>query len=519
MPNPGKSAPGRGNCTGIIRVKMNLNLDFLSLPLLGASALIFTSVLVGVFSKRVGFSFLLAFLVTGMLAGVDGPGGWEFNDYRLSFWVGNIALVIILLDGGLRTDYPTFRTGLKPALVLASLGVLLTAGFTAVAAVWLLKLSWASALLLGAIVGSTDAAAVFSLLKTSGVQLNERVATTLEIESGMNDPMAVYLTLALIGLAAAASAGTAAGFSLGAIGWSLLAQFGWGALLGIGIGRAFALVLPRIHRLEESGAVIALLLAMGGLVTFALTTWVGGSGFLAVYLLGIVVNRRAPAIVQSALSALDGYAWLSQALMFVLLGLLVTPSEIEGFAWPALGVAAVLMFVARPLAVGLCLAPLRFKPKEIVYIAWVGLRGAVPIVLAIFPFMANLPDARLIFNVAFVVVLASLLLQGSTIGWFAHRMGVVLPDKNDTHAVRAAFGDFALQTNTRVADLCDFYGLQTPPDGDLCVDAWLAKAIMRPVVVGDHVALDGAKLSVRTMSEGVVTSVGLQLPSPSEPAD
>jgi cell volume regulation protein A len=503
----------------IIFVKMNLNLDFLSLPLLGASALIFVSVLVGVFSKSAGFSFLLAFLVTGMLAGVDGPGGWEFNDYRLSFWVGNIALVIILLDGGLRTDYPTFRTGLKPALVLASLGVLLTAGFTAVAAVYLLSLSWTSALLLGAIVGSTDAAAVFSLLKTSGIQLNERVATTLEIESGMNDPMAVYLTLALIGMAAAASAGTAADFSLSALGWSLLAQFGWGALLGVGIGRVFALVLRRIHRLEQSGGVIALLLATGGLVTFALTTWVGGSGFLAVYLLGIVLNRRVPEIVQSALSALDGYAWLSQALMFVLLGLLVTPSEIEGFAWPALGVAAVLMFVARPLAVGLCLAPLRFRPREIVYIAWVGLRGAVPIVLAIFPFMAKLPDARLIFNVAFVVVLASLLLQGSTIGWFARRMRVVLPDKNDMDAVRATFGDFALQANTRVSELCDVYGLQAPPDAGLCVDAWLAKAIMRPVVVGDQVALDGAKLSVRTMSGGVVTSVGLKLPSPSETVD
>ena len=502
----------------IIALKMNLNLDFLSLPLLGASALIFVSVLVGVFSKRWGFSFLLAFLVTGILAGVDGPGGLAFDDYRLSFWVGNIALVIILLDGGLRTDYPRFRTGLKPALVLASLGVVLTAGLTALAAVYLLELSWVSALLLGAIVGSTDAAAVFSLLKTSGVQLNERVATTLEIESGMNDPMAVYLTLTLIGLASAAGNGGAV-LSWGVIAWSLLQQFAWGGLLGVGIGRVLAFFLPRIEQLEDSGAVIALLLAMAGLITFALATWIGGSGFLAVYLLGIVLNRRAPRIVQSALSALDGYAWLSQALMFVLLGLLVTPSEIAGFAWPALGVAAVLMFVARPLAVGLCLAPLRFTPREIAYVSWVGLRGAVPIVLAIFPFMANLPEARMIFNVAFVVVLASLLLQGSTIGWFAHRMGVVVPDQDDLPAVRATFGDFTLQANTRVADICDFYGLRHPDDAALRVDAWLTKVIHRPLVVGDHVALDCAELSVRKMSDGVVVVVGLKLPLPSEPPD
>lgn len=439
---------------------MNLNLDFLSLPLLGASALIFISVLAGVFSTRVGFSFLLAFLVTGILAGVGGPGGLVFSDYLLSFWVGNIALVIILLDGGLRTDYPTFRTGLKPALVLASLGVILTAGFTAVAAVYLLDLGWPSAFLLGAIVGSTDAAAVFSLLKTSGVRLSERVAATLEIESGMNDPMAVYLTLSLIAVASAAASGAATDLSLLAMAGSLLQQFAWGALLGIGIGRVFALLLPRMPRVETSGSVIALLLAMAGLATFAFTTWVGGSGFLAVYLFGIVLNRRAPAVVASALSALDGYAWLSQAVMFVLLGLLVTPSEIAGLSWPALGVAAVLMFVARPLAVILCLAPLRFRRKEIAYIAWVGLRGAVPIVLAIFPFIAQLPEARTIFNVAFVVVLASLVLQGSTIGWFARKMGVLLPDQNDTSAVRATFGDFTLQANAKVADLCEFYGLR-----------------------------------------------------------
>jgi cell volume regulation protein A len=489
-----------------------LNLDFLSLPLLMASALIFVSVLAGVFSTRVGFSFLLVFLVSGILAGVDGPGGLAFDDYRLGFWVGNIALVIILLDGGLRTDYPTFRTGLRPALLLASVGVLLTAVFTAAGAVWLLGLSWTSALLLGAVVGSTDAAAVFSLLKTSGVRLSERVATTLEIESGMNDPMAVYLTLTLIGLATVAATGGAVELSVLDMLWSLTQQFALGGALGIGLGWACAELFRRLRGLKESGAVIALLLAMAGLITFSLVTWLGGSGFLAVYLFGIVLNRRVTATVEAALSALDGYAWLSQALMFVLLGLLVTPSEIVANGWPALGVAALLMFVARPLAVWLCLAPLRFTAREITYIAWVGLRGAVPIVLAIFPFIAGLPEARTIFNVAFVVVLASLLLQGSTIAWFARRMGVLLPDRDDEPALRAVFGDFEFDATVRVADLCAFYSLQPPADAELDAEAWLARQVRRPLVVGDRVPLDHAELCVRIMQDGRVTGVGLKLP-------
>jgi len=407
--------------------------------------------------------------------------------------------------------------------MLASLGVILTAGFTALAAVFLLDLSWISALLLGAVVGSTDAAAVFSLLKTSDVQLNERVSATLEIESGMNDPMAVYLTLTLIGLAVATAAGTAQELTFAVIATSLGLQFLWGALLGIGMGRVFALLLPRLPKIHEIGSVVALLLATAGLALFGFTSWIGGSGFLAVYLFGLVLNRRAPEIVKTALSALDGFAWLSQALMFVLLGLLVTPSEISRTFWPALGVALVLMFVARPLAVAMCLFPLRFSRKEIAYISWVGLRGAVPIVLAIFPFIADLPEARVIFNVAFVVVLASLLFQGSTIGWFARRMGVLLPAQDDTLAVRATFGDFTLQANVSIADLCDFYGLKAPADAQLPVDLWLAKALKRPLVVGDRAPLDYAELSVRSMVDGEVTTVGLKLPlaaeeSPQEPS-
>jgi len=372
------------------------------------------------------------FLLVGVLAGEDGPGGLVFDDFRLSFWVGNVALAVILLDGGLRTDFDTFRTGLKPSLWLATVGVVVCAGLTGAAAHWLLDLSWPLALLVGAIVGSTDAAAVFSLLKSSGVRLNERVATTLEIESGMNDPMAVYLTLTCIGVALAVAAGGPSTVGPMEVLRSLLLQFGWGAALGLAAGFGMAELLKRLGRGEDGGGGIrALLLVSAGLTVFAGVTWLGGSGFLAVYAMGVIIGNRARRLVRSSLSAMDGYAWLSQAGMFLLLGLLVTPTRLLETLWPALGVSMVLMLIARPLSVWLCLAPMRFARNEIAFISWVGLRGAVPIVLAVFPVMAGIPGAQTYFNVAFVVVLASLLLQGSTIAWSARRLGVTLPDPDD----------------------------------------------------------------------------------------
>ncbi len=494
---------------------MSLSLDFLSLPLLVAAALVFVSVLAGVVSARAGFSFLLVFLLAGILAGEDGPGGLVFNDFRLSFWVGNVALAVILLDGGLRTEFDTFRTGLKPSLLLATLGVVVSAGITGAAARWLLDLPWPLALLVGAIVGSTDAAAVFSLLKSSGVKLNERVAATLEIESGMNDPMAVYLTLTLIGVALAVTAGSAAGatgLDAGAVLLSLLQQFGWGAVLGLASGFGMAELLKRLGRGEDGGGGIrALLLVSGGLMVFAATTWLGGSGFLAVYAMGVIAGNRARRQVRSSLSAMDGYAWLSQAGMFLLLGLLVTPSNLLPTLLPALGVSLVLMAVARPLSVWLCLAPLRFPPREIVFISWVGLRGAVPIVLAVFPVMAGVPGAQTFFNVAFVVVLASLLLQGSTIAWSARRLGVALPDPEDEAQVRLVFGDFVIDGSTTMETLCAFYGLPVPADSTQDVAAWLHEQIRRPPVEGDSALLGPAELSVRRMEGQHIARVGIRL--------
>ena len=487
---------------------------FVYAPLLAASLLIFVCLVSGLFSARVGFSFLLVFLLAGGLAGEDGPGGYHFDDFRLSFWVGNLALAVILLDGGLRTRYETFRTGLKPALRLATVGVGLTAALTGAAAMVLMGLDWRYGLLLGAIVGSTDAAAVFSLLKTSGVTLNERVAATLEIESGMNDPMAVYLTLAAITLILADPAqGGAASVVL-----AFLLQFGLGAVFGVGGAVAFVWLLRRLPGDASDGGLVGLLLLSGGLAVFAAAGWVGGSGFLAVYLFGLLVSRRAQAQILQAMSAMDGYAWLSQAGMFLLLGLLVTPSRLLHSLGHALAIALVLMAVARPLAVWACLAPMRFSAREVWFISWVGLRGAVPIVLAVFPLMAGVPNAMLLFDVAFVVVLASLLLQGSTIGVAARRLQVVMPEAGDELRRRVVFGDFVLDGQAPMGPLLAFYGLPPPLQPEQPLGEWLAQELGKPPVAGDQLRVGAAVFSVRSMEGERVSAVGLRLDAPDTPA-
>jgi cell volume regulation protein A len=483
-------------------------MDFVNVPLFAAASLVFLSVLAGLVSARIGFSFLLVFLLAGIVAGEDGPGGYRFDDYRLVFWVGNIALAVILLDGGLRTAYGTFRTGLKPAALLATLGVVLSAAITGLAAMLLLGLDLRTALLLGAIVGSTDAAAVFALLGRSGVTLNERVAATLEIESGVNDPMAIYLTLACIALVGAAARGEAAGAG---IAIAFVQQFGWGAAAGLASGVLTALLLQRLGARDANGGILALLLVAGGLSVFAATGVMGGSGFLAVYLFGLIVANRARSATQPTLPAMDGYAWLAQAGMFLLMGLLVTPSQLLPQLLPSLGVALALMFVARPIAVWLCLWPMRFSRAETAFIAWVGLRGAVPIVLALFPLLAGVAQAQVLFNAAFVVVLVSLLLQGSTIGWMARRLGVALPDRDDAPRARLAFGDFDLDPRLPLAAVCDFYALPAPPDVAQPLGQWLAATLKRPPVVGDRVALGRATLIVRALDGSRITGVGLAL--------
>ena len=481
-------------------------MELLNPTLFGVGVLVFASVLAGLYSARAGLSFLLVFLVAGMLAGEDGPGGIVYDDFRVAFWVGNAALAVILLDGGLRTRLATFRTGLKPALALATVGVVITAGLTGAAAALLLGVDLRLGALLGAIVGSTDAAAVFAMLKGSGVRLSERMSATLEIESGLNDPMAVFLTIALIGLVLAPQDATF--WSLAGL---LAQQMLVGAFGGVALGMAMSQWLRRAPVDADHEGLAALLLVAAGIATFAGIGWLGGSGFLAVYLFGLVVAHRAGAAVRTALSAMDGYAWLAQAGMFLLLGLLVTPSRLLPNMLPALAIAAVLMLLARPLAVWLCLKPLRFRNGEIAFVSWVGLRGAVPIVLAVFPVMAGVPDARLFFDVAFVVVLASLLMQGASIGWAARRCGVALPPQADEPAHRKAFGDFVLDPRMPMAALCEFYTLPAPGEGAGSLGDWMQRHLGRPAVEGDHCDWGTAHFAVRTMDGPRIVSIGLQI--------
>ena len=354
-----------------------------------------------------------------MLAGEDGLGRLGFDNPNLAFFVGNLALAVILLDGGMQTKASTFRVALWPSLSLATFGVILTAAAVGGFAAWLLDVKLIYGLLLVATVGSTDAAAVFSLLRNSGVKLNERVGVTLEIESGANDPMAILLVVMLTGVLQSSDS-----LSVWLFLGQMVQQFAIGGGLGLLGGKLLLLVLRRVPLIE---GLYALLIISFGLAVFSGVNLIGGSGFLAVYLVGLTVGNGRIKHKESISQVMDGLAWLSQAGMFLLLGLLVTPSNLLTHGLQALAIATFLIFVARPLAVMLCLLPFGFRWSERFYISWVGLRGAVPIVLALYPVIAGLSNAALLFEITFTVVLISLLLQGSTVPVVARWLKVSVP--------------------------------------------------------------------------------------------
>lgn len=363
---------------------------------------------------RVGLPAFTLFLGLGMLAGEEGLGGLRFADYELAFRIGTIALTLILFDGGLNTSYATIRRHVAPAGVLATVGVVATAALVAIAA-RAFGFLWPHALLLGTVVSSTDAAAVFSVLRSAGLSVKKRVGATLEIESGTNDPAAVILTIELVRRL------LVGGDPAHLVLWRLVGQLLFGLVLGAAIGYLGRSLL-RLRPL--AGGLFPVLTAATASLAFGVTTIVQGSGLFAVYVAGIVVGNGPLPYRSGILRVHDFLAWASQVVMFVMLGLLVLPSQLSEVAAPGLAVAAFLAVVARPLVVLACLAPFRYPPREILYIGWVGLRGAVPIILAAYPVLAGIPGAIDVFNAVFFVVFVSATLQGGTVRWITRRLGL-----------------------------------------------------------------------------------------------
>lgn len=394
------------------------NITVVNAILLFGSALMLVGILSSLVASRFGAPLLLVFLVIGMLTGQDGPGGVAFDNYRLTYLIGSLALAIILFDGGLRTRLSHISGAVAPAVMLATLGVVLTAGVVGSFAAWMLNLTWLEGLLVGATVASTDAAAVFFLIRSSGLQLQRRVNATLEIESSTNDPIAVFLTVMLVGLV---SAGGGEG------GLSIFGHFLQEAVIGAaaGVAGGFALAFV-LNKVELPSGLHPLFVVASAVALFSLAAVLHGSGFLAVYLAGIVVGNRQVRALPSIIAFHDTVTWLCQIVMFIVLGMLVTPSQLLPAVPSAVAIAVVLIFIGRPVAVAACLAPFGFSRKEITFVGWVGLRGAVSIFLAAIPTLAQVPNAQVYFNVSFVVVIISLVVQGWTITPLARRLNLAV---------------------------------------------------------------------------------------------
>jgi len=385
-------------------------------------ALFLVSILATTLSPRMGMPLLLVFLIIGMLVGEDGFLGFEFENVKAAYFIGSLALAVILFDGGLRTEISLFRVGLRPALSLATLGVVITVAVCGALASWILNITLLEGLLLGAIVGSTDAAAVFSVLTNQGLALKARVGAALEIESGLNDPMAVFLTLILVELVVKSTSGFTI-WLLGDFVWQMAA----GTVIGIFGGKVLVMA---IQRLSLSPGLYPLLALFGGVFVFGFAAVVHASGFLAVYLAGLIVGNKVSRGLYNIQRFHDGFAWLAQISLFLMLGMLVSPHELLGYGISALLLGAVLIFVARPIAVWISLIPFQFSWQEKTFISWVGLRGAVPIVLAMFPWMAGVENWKFFFNLAFVMVILSLIVQGWTVGPAARALKLNVPSKS-----------------------------------------------------------------------------------------
>lgn len=386
------------------------------LVLLGIAALLGLSVVASKAAGKLGIPTLLVFIVVGMLAGSDGPGGIWFTDAEMAQQVGILALAFILFSGGMDTEWPELKSYVPHALLLATLGVVVTALVVGICAVWALGFGVLEGLLLGAVIASTDAAAVFTTLRSRGLRLRARLRGILELESGSNDPAAIFMTITLVTLMMGEASST----------FDVLHRFIWqmviGGAGGYAAGRLGVIAMRRLNldidALYHVVSIVIVLIAYAGIQV------IGGNGFLAVYVAGITFGQGDFAQRKGLRRFHDGVAWLMQIAMFLVLGLLVFPSQLPGIAASGLLIALTLIFVARPLGVLASLSPLRVPFREQTFIAWTGLRGAVPIILATYPLLAEVERAQEIFNIVFFVVLLSALLQGTTLPWLARRLKV-----------------------------------------------------------------------------------------------
>ncbi|KIL48241.1 potassium/proton antiporter [Jeotgalibacillus soli] len=383
------------------------------------SSMLIIGVLATKFSSRLGLPSLVFFLIVGMILSEF----VYFENARFTQLIGILALVIILFEGGTQTKWHSMRPILGAASSLATVGVVVTSGVIGVAATFILDLTWLEGMLFGAIVGSTDAAAVFSVLGNKNIK--QRLTSTLEAESGTNDPMAVFLTIMFIELIQFPDTSV-----LNLIGDFFL-QMGIGLILGLLFGKLTVEIINRIN-LDSSGLYPVLALSFA-VLTYAITTYANGSGLLAVYVMAVVVGNADLTYRFSILRFNEGFAWMMQIVMFILLGLLVFPEQLIGIIWEGVILAIILMVVARPIGVFLSMLGMRYSLKEKVFISWSGLKGAVPIVLATYPIIAGIPNSELIFNAVFFVVIISALVQGGSLSWIGKRLGLTgeeLPSSN-----------------------------------------------------------------------------------------
>ncbi|MFH0255685.1 potassium/proton antiporter [Vibrio rumoiensis] len=441
-------------------------------------------------SARLGLPLLVMFLIVGMLAGEDGPGGIYFDNAQIAHSLGSLALAIILFDGGLQTPITSIKQVWKPASVLATFGVLITTIITGVSAAYILNTSLLYGLLIGAIVGSTDAAAVFSLLRTAGIHINTRLKSTLEIESATNDPMAIFLT---VGLLEIMTNKIEPGSGLIML---FVQQMGVGSLVGLVCGWLSIRIINNIN-LTTSGLYPVMVAALG-LLSFGISANLGDSGFLAIFITGVVIGNSRFVFQRSTFLFHDGLAWLGQINMFVILGLLITPSSLLDVWFEGLLIAIVLTLIARPLAIFPILKLFGFNKRESALVSWVGLRGSVPIILAIYPLMYGLPNANLIFNVVFFVVLISATVQGSTLPLAARKLGLTIPPpptpaatleittlgESETEIVQYQLGEDSRAAGRRLSQMA-------LPDG--CVVAMISRGtkVIPPrgstlLLAGDH---------------------------------